>query len=117
MFGADFVHRDKSFCICELGIGDSPEEKVNCQRWSWFDKEDWKIRPSCAFRRNKSLSPREGEAIPDVPPEQRQVADLVKRIRKLRWLGMEQEAAKLQQALARVSPERAFVLTPPRDTD
>jgi hypothetical protein len=59
MFGADFVHRDKSFCICELGLGDFPEEKVNCQRWSWFDKEDWKIRPLCAFGRNKSLSPRE----------------------------------------------------------
>jgi hypothetical protein len=62
-------------------------------------------------------TPLDAEAIPDVPPEQRQVADLVKRIRKLRWLGMEQEAAKLQQALARVSPERAVVLTPPCDTD
>ena len=63
-------------------------------------------------------TPLDEEVIPDVPPEQRQVADLVKRIRKLRWLGMEQEAAKLQLALARVPPaERAIVLTPPRDTD
>jgi hypothetical protein len=58
------------------------------------------------------------EMIPDVPPEQRRVADLVKRIRKLRWLGMEQEAAKLQLVLARLSPaERAVVLTAPCDTD
>ena len=58
------------------------------------------------------------EMIPDVPAEQRRVTDLVKRIRKLRWLGMEQEAAKLQLALARVPPtERAIVLGPPGDTD
>ncbi|MGP0094391.1 MAG: hypothetical protein ACLPKB_31265 [Xanthobacteraceae bacterium] len=54
----------------------------------------------------------------DIPPEQRGVADLVKRIRKLRWLGMEQEAAKLQLALRGVPPgERGVILTSPRDTD
>jgi hypothetical protein len=58
------------------------------------------------------------ELIPDVPSEQRRVADLVKHIRKLRWLGMEQEAAKLQLALSREPPaEREIVLIPPRDTD
>jgi hypothetical protein len=58
------------------------------------------------------------ELIPNVPPEQRRVADVVKRIRTLRWLGMEQEAAKFQLALSREPPaERAIVLTPPRDTD
>jgi len=58
------------------------------------------------------------EMIPDVPPEQGRVADLVKRIRKLRWIGMEEEAAKLQLALARLSPaERAAVLMAPCDTD
>jgi hypothetical protein len=40
----------------------------------------------------------------DVPPEQRRTVDLVKRIRKLRWMGMEQEAAKLQLILARFPP-------------
>jgi hypothetical protein len=60
----------------------------------------------------------EDEMIPDVPPEQRRVADLVKRIRKLRWLGMEQEAATLQLVLARVPPtERTIILTPTGDTD
>jgi hypothetical protein len=64
------------------------------------------------------ISPLDHETIPDVPPEQRRMADLVKRIRKLRWLGMEQEAAKLQLPLTRVPPaERANVLVPPRDTD
>jgi hypothetical protein len=56
---------------------------------------------------------RAAEAIPDVPPEQRRVTDLVKRIRKLRWLGLEQEAAELQLALSRAQPaERAIVLKP-----
>jgi hypothetical protein len=57
------------------------------------------------------------EVLLDVAPEQRRVADLVKRIRKLRWIGMEQEAAKLQLALSCFPPnERAMVLAP-RDTD
>ena len=50
------------------------------------------------------------EKLLDVPPEQRRTADLVKRIRKLRWIGMEQEAAKLQLVLRRFPPaERAIV--------
>jgi hypothetical protein len=40
----------------------------------------------------------------DVPPEERRTSDLVKRIRKLRWIGMEQEAAKRQPALPRFPP-------------
>ena len=40
----------------------------------------------------------------DVAPEQRRTTDLVKRIRKLRWIGMEQEAANLQLILARFPP-------------
>ena len=63
-------------------------------------------------------TPLDDEVIPDVPPEQRRAADLVKHIRKLRWLGMEQEAAKFQLAFARLPPaERTIVLTPPHDTD
>jgi hypothetical protein len=52
----------------------------------------------------------------DVAPEQRRTADLIKHIRKLRWIGMEQEAAKLQLALACFPPaERAILLASPRD--
>jgi hypothetical protein len=54
----------------------------------------------------------------DVPPEQRRTADLVKHICKLRWIGMEEEAAKLQLALAFFpSAERAILLPSPCDTD
>ena len=54
----------------------------------------------------------------DVAPEQRRTTDLVKRIRKLRWIGMEEEADKLQLALACFpSAERAILLPPHRDTD
>ena len=59
----------------------------------------------------------EAEVIPDVAPEQRRLVDLMKRIRKLRWLGMEQEAAELQRALTRVPPEGAIIMASPRDTD
>jgi hypothetical protein len=49
---------------------------------------------------------------PDVSPEQRVAAKLVKRIRKLRWIGMEEEAEQLQIAC----PELAlrFVCSPSR---
>jgi hypothetical protein len=58
------------------------------------------------------------ELIPDVLPEQRRATDLVKHIRKLRWVGMEQEAARLQKALAFFPPnERAIVLTRARNTN
>lgn len=56
--------------------------------------------------------------LPDVLPEQRASRELVKRIRKLRWIGMEQEqeAQRLQTALCR--GERAHsVLTGPHETD
>ena len=50
----------------------------------------------------------------DVAPEQRRTTDLVKRIRKLRWIGMEEEAARLQLALAFFpSAERAILLPRP----
>ena len=52
----------------------------------------------------------------DVPPEQRRTVDLVKRIRKLRWIGMEQEAAKLQLILARFPPAERVILSS-RETD
>jgi hypothetical protein len=54
----------------------------------------------------------------EVLPEERRAAELVKRIRKLRWIGLEQDAAKLQRALAFFPPaERAILLASPCDTD
>jgi hypothetical protein len=41
---------------------------------------------------------------------------VVKRIRKLRWIGMEQEAERLRMALGHVTPGDC-VLADPRDTD
>ena len=52
----------------------------------------------------------------DFAPEQRRTTDLVKRIRKLRWIGMEQEAAKLQLILARFPPTERVILSS-RETD
>ena len=43
--------------------------------------------------------------------------DLVKRIRKLRWMGMEEEAKRLQAELMRRSAERDSVIATPRETD
>jgi hypothetical protein len=43
--------------------------------------------------------------------------DLVKRIRKLRWMGMEEEAERLQQELTRRCAEADSVIATPRETD
>jgi hypothetical protein len=44
--------------------------------------------------------------------------DLVKRIRKLRWMGMEEEAKRLQAELIRRSAgEGDSVIATPRETD
>ncbi len=43
--------------------------------------------------------------------------DLVKRIRKLRWMGMEDEAERLQQELTRRCAEGDTVVATPRETD
>jgi hypothetical protein len=44
--------------------------------------------------------------------------DLVKRIRKLRWMGMEEEAERLQAELTRRSAaECDSVIATPRETD
>lgn len=52
----------------------------------------------------------------DVSGEQKSARDLVKRIRKLRWMGMEEEAERLQVALRRIE-HTDCVLAAPRDTD
>ena len=52
----------------------------------------------------------------ELSPEERVTQELVKRIRKLRWIGMEEEAERLQAALSgRTSADSVLVL--PMDTD
>jgi hypothetical protein len=43
--------------------------------------------------------------------------DLVKRIRKLRWMGMEEEAERLQRELTRRCADSDCVIATPRETD
>lgn len=53
---------------------------------------------------------------PDVSAEQRTWGELVKLVRKLRWIGMEKEATQMQIELRRVHPA-ASLLAGPFDTD
>jgi hypothetical protein len=59
---------------------------------------------------------RERRQPPDLSAEHRVSTDLAKRIRKLRWLGMQREAEELQMSLRRV-PHTECVIVVPRDTD
>ena len=43
--------------------------------------------------------------------------ELVKRIRKLRWMGLEEEAERLQRELTRRCAESDSVIATPRETD
>ena len=43
--------------------------------------------------------------------------DLVKRIRKLRWMGMEDEAERLQRELTERCADSDCVIATPRETD
>jgi hypothetical protein len=52
---------------------------------------------------------------PDVSGEERESSELVKRIRKLRWIGMEEEAGRMQIAPRRADPATT-VLSDPGDT-
>ena len=53
---------------------------------------------------------------PAFSAEEQVSSDLVNRIRKLRWMGMQQEAEELQMTLCRV-PHSDCVIVVPRDTD
>jgi hypothetical protein len=54
----------------------------------------------------------------DVTPEQRAAREVVKLIRKLRWIGMEMEAEQLQLVLAEFpSDKRGSLLAGPHSTD
>lgn len=52
----------------------------------------------------------------DVSAEERRTRELVKRIRKLRWMGMEEEAEQLQSKLPPVLPGEVLIAGP-RDID
>jgi hypothetical protein len=56
------------------------------------------------------------EMSPSVSSEQLTSSDLVKRIRKLRWIGREEEAERLQNSLCRI-PRGDSVLAVACDTD
>jgi ABC-type sulfate transport system permease component len=58
------------------------------------------------------------EASPEVCPEQMAAADLIKLIRKLRWIGMEEEADQLQLKLEACGIALATMIVGyPYDTD
>lgn len=54
--------------------------------------------------------------IPDVSADQRASNEMIKLIRKLRWMGMEGEAERLRNALAGM-PRADSVVAEPRETD
>jgi hypothetical protein len=60
-------------------------------------------------------TPLERQKPPDISPSQR-ANELIKLIRKLRWMGMEEEAERAETALGGVSPAD-IVLATPSDTD
>lgn len=46
------------------------------------------------------------DIVVDVHPEERTSCELVTLIRKLRWIGMESEAAQLQTVVGKIPPDR-----------
>jgi hypothetical protein len=54
---------------------------------------------------------------PDVSAKQRTSNELVKLIRKLRWMGMEEEAERVQAELAHSDVSADSVLAASRETD
>ena len=52
----------------------------------------------------------------EISTERETASQLVKRIRKLRWMGMDDEAKRLEAALDRIDHAEC-VLAAPRDTD
>ena len=53
----------------------------------------------------------------DVAEGESAANDLVKRIRKLRWMGLEDEAERLQRELTRRCADSDCVIATPRETD
>jgi hypothetical protein len=53
----------------------------------------------------------------DTAEDESRANDLVKRIRKLRWMGLEDEAERLQRELTRPCADSDCVIATPRETD
>lgn len=49
---------------------------------------------------------------PDVSAKERRTKELVKRIQKLRWMGMYEEAEQVQLKLSRILPGKVLVAGP-----
>ena len=75
-----------------------------------------RLKPDQQVDRDSNRDPPPPDRPPDGSGEQRSARELVKRIRKLRWMGMEEEAQRLQVALRRIE-DTDCVLAAPRDTD
>ena len=56
------------------------------------------------------------QVVPDVSAEQRASNDKIKLIRKLRWIGLEREARRLQGAIP-AAAQADSVIAEPRETD
>ncbi len=54
---------------------------------------------------------------PDVPAEQQVSSKLIKRIRKLRWIGMDEEAQQLEHSLCSVLLADTVLLVDARELD
>jgi hypothetical protein len=62
------------------------------------------------------LSSRTGDEIPDIAARQRVRSEFIKCVRKLRWMGLEEEAKRLQIELRDIEPAIS-ALAGPHDTD
>lgn len=60
--------------------------------------------------------PPTAEQVPDVPLEERKSDDLVKQVQKLRWMGLEEEANRIQRFLSEIPPSGSVFATP-READ
>jgi hypothetical protein len=49
---------------------------------------------------------------PELSPEQRVAQELAKRIKKLRWMGEDENAKRLQAVLSRLPPGESVLLLP-----
>jgi hypothetical protein len=52
------------------------------------------------------------QKLPDVSADQRISNDLVKRVRKLRWIGMDDEARRVEQKLCHLRPTDSVLAEP-----
>jgi hypothetical protein len=85
------------------------------------DKEVHKRRPinqNNDQEKNDMVGSVERQEAPDVSREQRTSNELVKLIRKLRWMGLEEQAKDLQTQLAALKDANTDnALSEPQDTD